>query len=71
MTDLPTRWTTVEHSGADAQVLTMSVGLAARGPRLPAAQHVLQAADVGLYAAKGAGRNRVVAAPVASTTAAG
>ena len=42
--------------------VTVSIGLASPNKRRPSAQRVLQAADEALYAAKQAGRNRVVAA---------
>lgn len=42
--------------------VTISIGVAEKGPALPTAEDVLKAADQALYAAKKAGRNKVAAA---------
>jgi len=50
--------------GADGEVLvaTVSAGCAAMGPDTETAEQLLRAADVALYMAKRAGRDRVCAA---------
>lgn len=53
---------TIPHLGADAGVVTVSIGSAALTPRPgEAAARLIGAADAGLYAAKRRGRNQVVA----------
>jgi diguanylate cyclase (GGDEF)-like protein len=49
-------------NGAVSCTATISVGVAQRSPEMQRAEELFKAADNGLYAAKGAGRNRVVAA---------
>lgn len=52
----------IPHLGADAGVVTVSIGSAALTPRPgEAAARLIGAADAGLYAAKRRGRNQVVA----------
>jgi diguanylate cyclase (GGDEF)-like protein len=49
-------------NGAVACAMTLSVGVALRTPEMQRADELFKAADSALYAAKAAGRNRVVAA---------
>jgi two-component system cell cycle response regulator len=51
----------VKGSGQELQV-TASFGIASRTPQVITPQHLMKQADVALYEAKNAGRNRVVAA---------
>jgi two-component system cell cycle response regulator len=51
----------VKGSGQELQV-TASFGIASRSPQVITPQHLMKQADVALYEAKNAGRNRVVAA---------
>ncbi|MFK4638053.1 GGDEF domain-containing response regulator [Paenarthrobacter histidinolovorans] len=54
---------TIEHSGDPDGVLTISAGIAASPGGHPAGtEHLLREADLALYAAKAAGRNRVAMA---------
>jgi two-component system cell cycle response regulator len=52
---------TVKNSGQELQV-TASFGIASRTPQVITPSHLMKQADVALYEAKNAGRNRVVAA---------
>lgn len=51
-----------QKDAREALAVTVSIGLASSGTRHPTPHRVVQAADEALYAAKQAGRNRVVAA---------
>jgi diguanylate cyclase (GGDEF)-like protein len=59
----------LNHDGGTAGIVTVSQGLAVRCPGLTdSAEDLLYAADQALYAAKSAGRDRIVADPGGSAT---
>ncbi len=60
--------TNVEHNDVNLLV-TISVGVAIAEPRDRDIQDIIERADLALYSAKGAGRNRVILAPIAALDA--